>query len=123
MNTEDWSTGANLSTYLSEALIRLYTITKLETINNNINTVSGSQRPGNYLFVSIFLLEWIFTKKKSYACCLLLQSLKDPPTQLHHELTCYHNYIGDEGEEAEQDENWGGVCCKVKACRVGGYHN
>ena len=32
------------------------------------------------------------------------------------------NYRGGENEEADQDENRGGVCCKGQGWRVGEYH-
>ena len=45
-----------------------------------------------------------------------------PPHQIHYERTCYHNCRGDEDEEIEQDENWGGVCCKGQGSTVGEDH-
>ena len=52
----------------------------------------------------------------------MLQLLKTPPTQFHHELTCCHNCRGGEYEEAEQDKNWGAICCKGQGCIVGEYN-
>ena len=45
---------------------------------------------------------------------LLLKSINSPPTQVHHELTCCHNFSGGEGEEADEDKNWGGYIVKAK---------
>ena len=61
-------------------------------------------------------------KNHQYARYLLLKYLNAPLPKFHHELTCYHNCILDEGEKTEQDENWGGVCCKGKGWRDGGEH-
>ena len=51
-----------------------------------------------------------------------MQSLNASPPRVHRELTCSKNLRVGEGEEAEQDENWGGLCCKGKGWIVGGYH-
>ena len=51
-----------------------------------------------------------------------MKLLNYPPPQVHHEITSYHNFRGNEVEEVEEDENRGGVCCKGKGWRVGGYH-
>ena len=48
--------------------------------------------------------------------------LQQTPPQVHNELTCCHNYRGDQGEEADQYEPRGGVCCKCKGLRDGGEH-
>ena len=60
------------------------------------------------------------TQNQHPACYSLLQSINTTTPQVHHEITCSYNYIGDEGEEAEQGENWGGVCCKGKVWIDGG---
>ena len=39
LNKVEWATCDNLSTYLREATIKLYSKIKLETSNNNINTL------------------------------------------------------------------------------------
>ena len=49
-----------------------------------------------------------------------MKYLNTPLPQFHHELIWCHYYRGDEGEEAGQDENWGGVCCKDKGWIYGG---
>ena len=54
---------------------------------------------------------------------MLLKYLNNPPPQVHHDLTCYNNFRWGEQEEAEQDENRGGVCCKGRGCRDGVKHN
>ena len=58
-----------------------------------------------------FLLELIFTQKtnEQHTRHSLLQSINAPPPQVHHELTCCHNCRGDEGEEADQAKDLGGV--------------
>ena len=43
-----------------------------------------------------------------------------PPTQVHHELTCCHNYTGDDREESDQDKDLGGVYSKGKSLRYRG---
>ena len=48
-----------------------------------------------------------------------MQFLNNPPPQAHHEITWYLNYNGYEGEKADQDKTWGGVCCKGKGWRYG----
>ena len=65
-----------------------------------------------------------FHKKtnQAYAEYFLLKFLNPFPPQVYHDITCYHNCRGDEGEEAEQEENWGGVCCNGKCWRVGEDH-
>ena len=50
-----------------------------------------------------------------------MQSQISPP-QVHYEITCCHDYKRDKGEEADQDEDQGGVCCKDKGWRDGGEH-
>ena len=86
--------------------------------------VIGSQRPGNFCLL-VFFVGMIFHTKKNqpYTRCSLLQSIKSPPPQVHHELTCSQNCRGGEDEEAEQDENWGGVYCKSQGWRLGEDHN
>ena len=42
------------------------------------------------------------------------------PPPLHHDITCYHNYKGDKVEEADKDEDWGGIWCKGKDRSDGG---
>ena len=70
-----------------------------------------------------FLLGLIFTHKNQKCTRYSqLQLLNAPPPQVHHEITCSHNCRGVEDEEAEQDENWGGVCCEGKGWRVGEDH-
>ena len=44
-----------------------------------------------------------------------MQFLIYSPSQLNHELTCYNNSEGHEGEEQHQDEDWGGVSHEGKA--------
>ena len=45
-----------------------------------------------------------------------------PPPQVNHELTCCHNYEGDEGGKAEQDKDQGRVHRDRKGWRgVGEY--
>ena len=43
-----------------------------------------------------------------------MQSLNAPPPQFHHELNLGHNVRGDEGEQADQSEDQGGVSGKGK---------
>ena len=47
-------------------------------------------------------------------------SNQPPPTQVKHGPTFYQNYEVDEGEEAYQDKDWGGVFHEVKGRRYGG---
>ena len=61
-------------------------------------------------------------KNQPYACCLLIKLLNPPPPQFHHDLTCSHNFRGGKYEEAEQDKNRGGVCCKLQGWTVGENH-
>ena len=76
------------------------------------------------MFASVFLLELIFTQKtnQSYDCCSLMQLRKASPQQVHHEITCSNSCRGYKSEEEEQDEYWGGVCCKGKGWIVGEDH-
>ena len=56
---------------------------------------------------------------------MLLKSIPPPPpptTQFEYYLTYFLNKKGYDGEEADQDEDRGGVCCKVKFRRNGGEH-
>ena len=39
------------------------------------------------------------------------------PPPVNHEITWYHKYERDEGEEAEKYEDWGGVRCEGKGQR------
>ena len=61
-------------------------------------------------------------KNQPYARCLLQQYIKPPPPQVHSDITCSHNCIEYEDEEADQDKNWGGVTCKGQGWIVGEYH-
>ena len=77
------------------------------------------------VFCMLLFFSWndfSHTKNQPYARGSLLKLLKTTPLQVHHELTCSHYYIEDEGEEADQDKNMGGVCCKGQGWRVGEYH-
>ena len=47
----------------------------------------------------------------------MLPPLSTP--QFHHDLACCHNWEGDDGEESDQDKDWGGVCCKCNSRRYG----
>ena len=86
--------------------------------------VIGSQRPDDCLFASVFLFEQLFTQKRNnpYAWCYLLWLLNNPPPLVQHDITCCHNWRGDEGEEEDQDENRGGVCCKGQGWIFGEDH-
>ena len=42
------------------------------------------------------------------------------PTQVYHEITCYHNYEGGKVEEADLDEDWVGFRREGKGQRDGG---
>ena len=84
--------------------------------------VFGSQRPGNFLLASVFCFNLFSQKNKSTEHLLFataISKLSLPPPQVHHYLTCCHNFIGDDGEQADKDENWGGVCFKGKGWRFG----
>ena len=43
-----------------------------------------------------------------------------PPPPFNHDLTCYHNYEGDEGEESDEDKDRGGLRCQGKGQIYGG---
>ena len=68
-----------------------------------------------------FLLKLLFTQKTNQRHIRYLL-LHPPPPQVYHELTCYHSYRGDEGEEVDQNGDWAGVCCKGKGRIDGGDH-
>ena len=71
-----------------------------------------SQHSGGVLFSSFFLF---FTQKKwTEWSIFLMQSLNAPPPQFHHELNLGHNVRGDEGEQADQSKDQGGVSGKGK---------
>ena len=79
--------------------------------------VMGYQRPGNFLLVCVFLLEYFFkrfdsTLSNRYHSCLSL-----PPPQVNQELPCWHNYKVEEGGKAEHDEDWGGDFCHSEGQR------
>ena len=83
--------------------------------------VLPSQRPGDVLLACFFVGINFHTKNKSIAQFILCNSITNGnPPQVHHDITCCHNFTGGYGEEADQDENRGGVCCKDKGWRDGG---
>ena len=68
-----------------------------------------------------YIMKLIFTEKESTSCSLFDNEIySQPPTQGQHEITCCHNCRGDEVEEADQAEDWGGVSCKGKYWKYGG---
>ena len=69
------------------------------------------------------LLELLLTQKiNQQHTCLIATTISNhpPPTQVCHDLTCFFNCRLDDWEEADQDENRGGVFCKGKGSRHGG---
>ena len=69
-----------------------------------------------FVFASVFVVI-VFHTKKSTAHLLFATEIDNPPPnppQVHHELPCCQNYTWDDGEESDQDGNWGGVCCEGK---------
>ena len=64
----------------------------------------------------LFLLGLLFTQKTNQRQNIYswMQLIKYPPPQFYHDINCCNKCRGSEGEESDQDKNWGGVCCKVK---------
>ena len=95
----------------------------------NERCVFPSWRRGNFLLASFFCWDYFSHKKQinstlAICCCNFWSPPRPcPPPQVHHELTCCQDCTGDDGEEAEQDKHWGGVCCKGKGWRYGGEQN
>ena len=79
-----------------------------------------SQNPGIFCWL-IFLVGIDFQTKKQFnsAVDTFYCNCYPPPPQLNHEITCYHNYEVDEGEEAYQYKDWVGVFLEVKGRRDG----
>ena len=75
---------------------------------------------GRFFVGFYFFLEFLFTKTNlEHNRYLLLRSINASPPQVQYEIACCQTYRGDEGKEADQDENQGGFCYKFKFCRDG----
>ena len=73
-------------------------------------------KSGHFLLASVFCCDHFSqTNKKPKVLSII-----DPPLKSKNDLTCYHQYEGNEGEEVDQDKDWGWVRHDGKVQRDGG---